>query len=164
IFQSLFMKRMMGGTYWENVRNTFLPEFISMNGMMAGMAPTMTFLMMGRDMRAMDPTELLFWGVMSIGVIVGFAVAYPVNVWLVSRGLKHDLMTERDGAVRHGAHAMADAGSHGHMDHAHSGPHGLPIVTRTQLAAVAGFTTLMLAAGMTVPSLFVNMRLGADDV
>ena len=96
IFQSLFMKTMMGGTYWENVRKTFMPEFISMNFMMAGMAPVMSFLMMGRDMRAMEPTELLFWGVMSLGVIVGFAVAYPFNVWLVARGLKHGLMTERE--------------------------------------------------------------------
>lgn len=32
---------------------------------------------------------------MSIGVIAGFALAYPANVWLVARGLKHGLMTER---------------------------------------------------------------------
>jgi hypothetical protein len=37
IFQSLFMKNVMGGTYWENVRRVFLPEFISINAMMAGM-------------------------------------------------------------------------------------------------------------------------------
>src|ERR687897_782128 len=43
IFQSLFMKSMMGGTYWENVRKSFMPEFISMNFMMAGMAPVMNF-------------------------------------------------------------------------------------------------------------------------
>src|SRR5205085_6949782 len=94
IFQSLFMKEMMGGTYWENVRKTFVPEFISMNAMMAGMAPVMSFLMMGRDMRAMEPTELIFWGVMSLGVMAGFALAYPFNVWLVAAGLKHGLMTE----------------------------------------------------------------------
>jgi len=46
IFQSLFMKNMMGGTHWENVRRTFLPEFISMNAMMAGMGSLMSFLMM----------------------------------------------------------------------------------------------------------------------
>jgi len=74
IFQSLFMKSMMGGTYWENVRKSFFPEFISMNFMMAGMAPVMSFLMMGRDMRAMVPTELLFWGVMSVGVMAGNVV------------------------------------------------------------------------------------------
>src|SRR6266536_3602586 len=76
IFQSLFMKSMMCGTYWENVRKSFMPEFISMNFMMSCMAPVMSFLMMGRDMRAMDPAELIFWGVMSLGVIVGFAFAY----------------------------------------------------------------------------------------
>src|SRR5438874_394761 len=95
IFQSLFMKSMMGGSYLDNVRKTFLPEFISMNFMMAGMAPVMSFLMMGRDMRAMEPTELLFWGVMSLGVTAGFAVAYPANVWMVRRALKHGLMTDR---------------------------------------------------------------------
>jgi Sec-independent protein secretion pathway component TatC len=89
------MQRIMGGSYWENVRKTFVPEFISMNFMMAGMAPVMSFLMMGRDMRAMEPNELLFWGVMSLGVMAGFAAAYPANVWLVTRQLKHGLMTER---------------------------------------------------------------------
>src|SRR5919106_3625566 len=103
IFQALFMMQMMGGSYWENVRNTFVPELISMNAMMAGMAPTMSFLMMGRDMRAMDPAELLFWGVMSLGVVVGFAVAYPVNLWMVAHNMKHGLMTERQQSSDHGA-------------------------------------------------------------
>src|SRR5215211_4497505 len=110
IFQSLFMKDMMGGTYWENVRKSFLPEFISMNWMMAGMAPVMSFLMMGRDMRAMQPSELLFWGVMSFGVIVGFWLAYPANVWLVARRLKHGLMTERKKGHEPAPHAHHDAG------------------------------------------------------
>src|SRR5215207_10422355 len=95
IFQALFMKNIMGGSYLQNVRRSFLPEFISMNFMMAGMAPVMTFLMMGRDMRAMAPSELLFWAVMSVGVAAGFALAYPANVWLVKKGLKHGLMTQR---------------------------------------------------------------------
>src|SRR6202163_4887733 len=57
IFQSLFMKSMMGGTYWESVRKSFIPEFISMNFMMAAMGPVMSFLMMSRDMRAMEPGQ-----------------------------------------------------------------------------------------------------------
>src|SRR5256714_5270078 len=118
IFQSLFMKSMMGGTYWQNVRNTFLPELISMNFMMAGMAPVMSFLMMGRDMRAMEPTELLFWGVMSLGVIAGFTLAYPANVWMVARGLKHGLMTERRPGSRFDLQR-----SHEQMGH-YAGGHG----------------------------------------
>src|SRR5258707_5914130 len=39
IFQSLFMKSLMGGTCWGNVRKSLLADFISMNFMMAGMAP-----------------------------------------------------------------------------------------------------------------------------
>lgn len=100
IFQALFMRRSMGGSYLENVRRSFLPELISMNFMMAGMAPVMVLLMMGRDMRAMQPTEPLFWAVMSLGVTAGYALAYPVNVWMVSRGMKHGLMTERPAGSR----------------------------------------------------------------
>ncbi len=95
IFQSLFMKSMMGGSYLENVKRSFMPEFISMNFMMAAMAPVMSFAMMGRDMRAMEPTQLLFWGVMSLGIVAGFALAFPSNVWMVAMSLKHGLMTER---------------------------------------------------------------------
>lgn len=83
---------MAGGSYLKAVRNSFMPEWLSMNMMAAGMFPVMIFLMMGRDMRAMEPSEPLFWAVMSLGVIVGFFVAYPVNVWMVSKNLKHGLM------------------------------------------------------------------------
>ena len=43
----------------------------------------------------MDPLTPQFWAVMSLGVIVGFFVAYPVNVWMVAKNLKHGLMTAR---------------------------------------------------------------------
>ena len=89
------MKDMMGGSYLGALRTSFLPEWLSMNAMMAGMAPVMVVLMMGRDMRAMDPTQLLYWGTMSAGVIVGFFTAYPVNAWLVAMGLKHGMGTAR---------------------------------------------------------------------
>jgi hypothetical protein len=95
IFQALFMKGMMGGSYLVALRRSFVPEWLSMNMMAAGMFPVMILLMMGRDMRAMQPTEPLFWAVMSLGVIVGFATAYPVNVWMVAKNLKHGLMTAR---------------------------------------------------------------------
>jgi manganese oxidase len=171
IFQSLFMKSMMGGSYWENVRKSFLPEFISMNFMMAGMAPVMSFLMMGRDMRAMVPTELLFWGVMSFGVVAGFGVAYPANVWMVVRRLKHGLMTERKPKGRfdlvaketHRDHAQQAGGKGEHGGH--SG-HAMmkPDATRPQLAAVAGVSFLSLVIGMLAPANWVNLRLSAHEV
>jgi FtsP/CotA-like multicopper oxidase with cupredoxin domain len=101
IFQALFMKNMMGGSYRTALRRSFVPEWLSMNMMAAGMFPVMVVLMMGRDMRAMEPSEPLFWAVMSLGVIVGFAAAYPVNVWMVARNLKHGLMTARPQTTSH---------------------------------------------------------------
>lgn len=104
IFQSLFMKDMMGGSYRAAVRRSVVPEWLSMNFMMAGMFPTMVVLMMGRDMRAMEPTQLAFWGAMSGAVLVGLIVAYPVNVWMVDNGLKHGMGTQR--ALGKGGHTM----------------------------------------------------------
>ncbi|HJU04807.1 MAG TPA: DUF4396 domain-containing protein [Nitrospiraceae bacterium] len=191
IFQSLFMKNMMGGTYLENVRKSFMPEFISMNAMMAGMAPVMSLLMMGRDMRAMEPTELLFWGVMSLGVIVGFASAYPFNVWLVAENLKHGLMTERKPGSKfdlthlqtappyeraqaeggHSHHAQRNGPATEHVGHGkpegRHGGHGQQMksnATVPQLAAVAGVTILMLLTGLIVPGFKVNLSLSARDV
>jgi hypothetical protein len=190
IFQALFMRKVMGGTYAENVRRSFVPELVSMNCMMAGMAPVMSFLMMGRDMRAMWPSEPLFWFVMSLGVTVGFAVAYPVNVWLVAANLKHGLMTVRKEGPKPGRTAAEDSqmdrGGHesmagmnedaatvsgesagrgtGPVDHGPSGRNLLPRVTPAQLAAVTGFTLFLLIWGMALPSAFVNFRLRAEEV
>jgi manganese oxidase len=102
IFQALFMKDMMGGSYRKALTSSLIPEWVSMNAMMAGMFPTMVAIMMGRDMRAMDPRELLYWGTMSLAIGVGFVTAYPVNWWLVRKGLKHGLMTVRP-AADHGS-------------------------------------------------------------
>jgi FtsP/CotA-like multicopper oxidase with cupredoxin domain len=169
IFQSLFMKKMMGGTYWENVRKSFMPEFISMNAMMAGMAPTMSLLMMGRDMRAMDPLELVFWGVMSLGVIVGFATAYPFNVWMVKKKIKHGLMTVRAEGGASQPHQEAhgkqsEAGHHGDGMR-HGGGHRMGSeATVPQLVALAGVTSFLLISGMVVPGFSVNLGLSVRDV
>ena len=169
IFQSLFMRAIMGGTYAKNVRRSFIPEFVSMNATMAGMAPVMITLMMGRDMRAMWPGEPLFWFVMSLGIIVGFAVAYPANVWLVSRKLNHGLMTVRAGRPHERSHE-SHGGSQGvdgmaamHGDH-EAKPGEPPLVTRTEIVTVTGFTLLMLAAGLYVPAAFHNLRLSAESI
>ncbi|MBM3926796.1 MAG: DUF4396 domain-containing protein [SAR202 cluster bacterium] len=104
IFQALFMKGMMGGSYLKALRMSFMPEWLSMNMVMAGMIPVMVAGMMGRDMRAMEPSQLLYWGVMSAGVSVGFITAYPVNWWLVAKGLKHGMGTQR--VLGKGGHSM----------------------------------------------------------
>lgn len=106
VFQALFMRDMAGGSYTKALRSTFMPEWLSMNAVMAGMIPVMVILM-SRDMSgdSMDPLSVRFWGVMSVAVLVGGTIAYPVNVWLVKQGLKHGMGTVR--ALGHGGHSIA---------------------------------------------------------
>ena len=92
MFQALFMRGEAG--YKAALRTTFFPELLSMNVLMAGMVPTMMVAMMLVP-AAHDPTRPTFWFVMSMALLVGFVMAYPMNWWLVSRHLKHGMMTVR---------------------------------------------------------------------
>jgi hypothetical protein len=111
IFQALFMRDMAGGSYQRALSSTFMPELLSMNLLMAGMVPTVMALRKWIGPAA-DPMTPSFWFVMSMGLLVGFVVAYPMNWWLVANHLKHGMMTVRPasaiGAHGHGAHAPMD--------------------------------------------------------
>jgi Domain of unknown function (DUF4396) len=97
-FQSFAMRDMAGGSYLRSLRMTFLPEFLSMNILMSGMVLAMAWLM-PRLPGGNDPTRPGFWFVMSMSLVCGFICAYPMNWWLVSRGLKHGMFTIRAAAA-----------------------------------------------------------------
>ena len=103
IFQALFMRDMLGGSYVAAVRRSFVPEWLSMNAVIAGMIPVMVWLM-SRDVKAMEINSIYFWGIMSLATLVGAIIAYPVNVWRVAVGLKHGMGSVR--ALGHGGHSM----------------------------------------------------------
>src|SRR5580700_6927167 len=96
-FQALFMRDSAGGSYRSALANTFVPELLSMNLLMAGMVPTVMTLR-AIIPAANDPATPQFWFVMSIGLLVGFIVAFPMNWWLVANHLKHGMMTVRPAA------------------------------------------------------------------
>jgi hypothetical protein len=108
IFQALFMRDMAGGSYRRALTSTFVSELLSMNLLMAGMVPTVMALR-ARIPSAADPTTPSFWFVMSMGLLVGFIAAYPMNWWLVAHHLKHGMMTVRP---------MGTAVAAGHAHHA----------------------------------------------
>jgi len=92
IFQALFMRKMMGGSYIQSIKSTFYPEWLSMNTIMAGMIPVM--IIWGKyDPLSQDALTLHFWGKMSLATIVGGFLAYPMNWYLVAKRLKHGMTT-----------------------------------------------------------------------
>src|SRR5215467_5453752 len=109
IFQAVFMRDMVGGSYARALKGTFISELLSMNLLMAGMVPTVAALRSGIPAAA-HPTAPSFWFVMSMGLLVGFIVAYPMNWWLVASHLKHGMMTVRP--------ANAVSGESAHIGHA----------------------------------------------
>jgi Domain of unknown function (DUF4396) len=94
IFQALFMRDMAGGSFIRALYETFIPEFLSMNALMAGMLPVMT-IMMANIPGSESPQSSTFWFVMSIALLIGAIIAYPINWWLVAHHLKHGMMTVR---------------------------------------------------------------------
>ncbi len=97
VFQALFMRDEAGGSYRRALARTFLAEFVSMNLLMAGMLPIAS---LGRTL-GVGMLSAKFWFIMSMGLLAGFVAAYPINWWLVARGLKHGMMTVRPAMPGH---------------------------------------------------------------
>jgi Domain of unknown function (DUF4396) len=145
IFQALFMRDMAGGSYRRALTGTFVPELLSMNLLMAGMVPTVMALR-AHIATAADPKTPDFWFTMSMGLLVGFIIAYPMNWWLVSRHLKHGMMTVRP------------AGAAAHQPSAHDGMSGTPhaaaamsmggTATQPPIPVMALLSFLALGAGV----------------
>ena len=95
-FQAFAMRDMAGGNYIKSLKMTFIPELFSMNLLMVGMLLLSKFWMSGVD-GAGNPAVPAFWFIMSMSLVAGFLFAYPMNWWLVTRGLKHGMMTVRQG-------------------------------------------------------------------
>ena len=152
VFQALFMIAMYKGNYWMAVRKTFFAETISMNMVMVGMIPTMVILMHIIP-GGHNPLRVEFWGVMSLATMVGMITAYPINLWMVSRGIKHGMMTaipkskghevsDTDGEKMDAKMDMSKA-----MENSHQ-------VSKLELATILIGTFCVLALSIWITSLF----------
>jgi hypothetical protein len=96
-----------------------------------------------------DLLKPAFWFVMSMGLLVGFIVTYPINWWLVAYHLKHGMMTVRPkamaaGAGAHAMHAEADAAPAPAMDMSRRPPPRPPVPVMALLSFLA------LAVGLAI--------------
>lgn len=110
IFQALMMLKMYQDNYLLAVRKTLFAEIVSMNCVMAGMIPTMVILAHLWE-GSTNPLEPSFWFRMSLASIVGGALAFPINYWLVAKHLKHGCMTlpDADGPALDMGHRSPEA-------------------------------------------------------
>jgi hypothetical protein len=163
IFQALFMRGMAGGSYIRSLTGTFVPELLSMNLLMAGMIPTMMALKM-RIPSAADPLTPAFWFVMSMALLVGFVLAYPINWWLVKYQLKHGMMTVRPAAGSTAGPEMAlgpemapHAGPSDMLPAAHGMAMGQTMAPWPPVPVMAVLSFLLLAAGVAITTAVAPM-------
>lgn len=101
LFQTIPIMHMNRIPFREAIRTGFWAEFLSLTFMVVGMFPTMYYLM--NLWGVMSPGSPVFWLIMSISIWVGSIVTYPINWWMVSKGMKHGMGS---------SHVMGHGGAH----------------------------------------------------
>jgi len=150
VFQSLFKTVMTHGRYLTAVRESLFPETVSMNMVMTGMLPVKAIAMYhiaGSD----NPRNPEFWGVMALATMAGMLVAYPINTWMVNRGIKHGMMSAMPAPM------MAGSGAMDHMTMPMTTKAKTKIPPRRAAAIVTGTAAIFIAA-IWMTSLIVPIR------
>ncbi len=159
IFQALFMRGTAGGSYGRALATTFMPELLSMNALMAGMVPVATVSMAAPPERP-GPADPAFWFTMSMALLAGAVVAYPINWWLVSRRLKHGMMTVRRREARLPTSGRPASMGHEAPEGSHAEPAGghrhtaRDAVSWGGLLGMTAATLTLLAGGIALAGAF----------
>ena len=160
IFQALFMRENAGGSYRRALASAFFPELLSMNCLMAGMVPVAWAM---KAPASRDPSGPTFWFIMSMALLFGFITAYPMNWWLVSRHMKHGMMTVRSpNASVNGESHESMQGNHPSSDHAGSGPRkskppmdgDMKSVSNSVLIGMISLSILVFGLGLSISFIF----------
>lgn len=90
-FQYFTIKPMKGLSARDGVLAALKADSLSLTAWQIGMYGWMAiavFFIFGRELEKTDP---VFWFMMQIAMLVGFCTSYPVNLWLVNKGIKEKM-------------------------------------------------------------------------
>jgi hypothetical protein len=90
-FQYFTIKPMRGLSRRAGLAEAFKADALSLTAWQLGMYGWMaiaTFAIMGHELSKSGP---VFWFMMQIAMVCGFATSYPVNWWLLRRGIKEKM-------------------------------------------------------------------------
>ncbi|HTR62046.1 MAG TPA: DUF4396 domain-containing protein [Candidatus Binataceae bacterium] len=157
IFQALFMRDMVGGSYTKALAASFIPELTSMNCLMAGMIPV-AMIFKSRVPGSASPGSAAFWLIMSMALLAGFIAAYPMNWWLVANKLKHGMLTVRPVSVsgEHEKMAAMQGMQHGAHQMSEMEEHSMPAVPGSTIAMVVVLSFAIMAAGIAIAIVFMQ--------
>ena len=90
-FQYFSIKPMRNLSVTEALKSALKADTASLTAWQVGMYGWMAisvFLIFGRELAKTDP---VFWFMMQIAMLLGFVTAYPVNWWLIAKGIKEKM-------------------------------------------------------------------------
>jgi hypothetical protein len=88
LFQFAAIQPMLHLAVGEGLVRAFKIDFFSLTAWQIGMYGWMALVIFVLFRRELPPTEPVFWFMMQLAMIAGFLTAYPVNWWLIKRGIK----------------------------------------------------------------------------
>jgi len=91
VFQYFTVKPMRGLSVKDGLKQAVKADTLSLTAWQVGMYGWMaiaTFLLFGHELSKSTP---VFWFMMQIAMFFGFATSYPVNWWLLKRGVKEPM-------------------------------------------------------------------------
>ncbi|AIJ09710.1 MULTISPECIES: DUF4396 domain-containing protein [Edwardsiella] len=89
IFFQYWPARQMGQPRWVALKSAIKADVLSLICWQLGMYVWMAIALFLLFTPEMPRASALYWFMMQIAMIVGFCSAYPMNRWLVSKGIKH---------------------------------------------------------------------------
>lgn len=91
LFQYYAIKPMKKISAARAIKAALKADTLSLTSWQVGMYGWMAisvFIIFNKKLEATDP---LFWFMMQIGMLLGFVTAYPVNWWLIKKGIKESM-------------------------------------------------------------------------
>ncbi len=148
------MKGSSGGSFYKALKNTFIPELVSMNYLMTAMV-IVTTIGMSLVPENSNPLSVEFWFIMSMALLTGFIAAYPINWWLVSSHLKHGMMTVRPSQAGNTEPSMQEHRATGHSTHAtstvgHNTRNHKDKVSHSMIGLMVTASFIVLSIGVTI--------------
>jgi hypothetical protein len=90
VFQYLAIAPMRGLGFREGIVAAAKADFLSLTAFEVGLFGWMALqaLVLFPEPHRLHPDSWVYWFGMQIGMCLGFVTAYPVNAWLIRRGIK----------------------------------------------------------------------------
>ena len=88
-FQYYSIKPMKGLSAGQGIVQAVKADTLSLTAFQVGLYGWMAFMQLVLfPVEGLHPDQAAYWFLMQIGMILGFATAYPANWWLIRRGIK----------------------------------------------------------------------------